>query len=1393
MSMSPTDLLGGNALNAGSIYCRIAVEHYGAQRALRDFNVSVKAAEQAADNSFGQIRRHSQTTAMAMTAVAVAGTAATLAMVKLAAQYEQTRIAMTSMIGSADMAQQHLDDLRMFAMRTPFQFMGLTDMSRQLQAYGFAAKEVIPAMTAIGDAVSALGGSEELLNRVVLAIGQIRATGKTRGEELRQLASAGIPALRYLSQELGVTVSQVQKLSEEGKIAAEVAIPALFKGMTQQFGGMMAAQMETTAGRFSNLRDKIEKTAVSMGTALLPTANRWIDTAGNLAEKIDNLTDSQKAMLGQVALGVPLTALAIAGLAGFINITLGATTAIGGLVTAHRVHMAQLIANGEAVLAYGLEVQAVGVAQMQAATTAMEAALALEEEALATGAATEADIAYIAAEKEKARQMLMNAAAANTEANALIGGATATRATFWGLTGTMWAVVAVIGAAAAAWYFYEQHQRAAINETTRQIAHAEEHTRAVEADLKLLDAQKARRQSQSTQLQQLADEYERLRNQTSRTTSEQLRLAEVKRQITGTMRAIRTELGEQRKAWDGNAASVRATAKALVDFSEIERKVFLTKAKLDVATEKTEVFKARKERQEAARALENARKVLRAAQTPAGEYMDVDKARRTIGQAMPAYRTATSKVEIARITEAAAYAKYMASVERLRMLENMTPEEIERLRKEAEGAGGPAAAAAATTEQEAERRRRSIREELDDRLHAIEQERQAAQLLGHDYDLAAKRRDAYQEALDAYLTPDDDRRALEITDSRVDYIINKLKELQPQLTAAEQAAKAQEIGKRFSEGLRDIASEEGALGVTGETMRRRTETIRDALVSYIGVLGTQASQVSDLTGQYQQALAALKAYETRQKAVAESTRLLEHAEEALSAQYDVRPANVAALIAGLLKQSAAIQAMTNPTADEAALLVKLQEAIAGLQQTAGILDILGAPKEMREANAHLEAMLHLRAQMTDLMDDDLAAAWESQRNRELELVAAKEALRVAKEHLASTEVIGQYTRDVQRAEEAVLHASRSVQGIQERIADAAQRARDEILRQAEAEQQMAIDAERRAAAEAQTVARMREQQAIAEQKDRDAVLEGMRAAGILLPEVEKLYYEQRRDEIQRAIDDLDTALRMADLGRIQSTPEQVAAKQARLAELRAELREIESKIGNIAQRTIGEAAKAWHEEALAGFGDALWDYQRDKGAIREYFGKVVDDAAKQAFQRMWERYTKRQADKDGNLQPSELEALGKAVTQSRIGRALGLDQLGAFLGSATGKRLVQGATAAYSAYSAIRGSGTTDAGEGRREGMIAGGMAGFAAFGLAGAAIGAFAGGLYGASEARKRAEAEAARQRDMMLSELRKLNNTLTPVSDYFRAMSLNLLPSGQTFGGMATSYAVATSRGTW
>lgn len=224
------------------------------------------------------------------------------AAVKLAADLEQSKIGFTGLLGSAQLADTMLSQLRDFAEKTPFTFVELQDAARRMMALGFAAGEIIPTLTTVGDAAGQLGLGAEGIQRITLALGQMRAKGVVSGEEMRQLAEAGIPAWQSLAKTLGTDVATAMKKVEERGVSAQQGVSAIMAGMQERFGGGMAAQAQSLTGLWSNLEDKSQAVLGRIGDGFI----KAFDLKGVVTGATESLDimDARLEATGRVITGV---------------------------------------------------------------------------------------------------------------------------------------------------------------------------------------------------------------------------------------------------------------------------------------------------------------------------------------------------------------------------------------------------------------------------------------------------------------------------------------------------------------------------------------------------------------------------------------------------------------------------------------------------------------------------------------------------------------------------------------------------------------------------------------------------------------------------------------------------------------------------------------------------------------------------------------------------------------------------------------------------------------------------------------------------------------------------------------------------------------------------------
>lgn len=245
--------------------------------------------------------------------------------VKAGGELENVRVAMTNLLGSAEKAESFIKELQNFAASTPFEFNDVTKASQKFLAFGFTAEQIIPTLTAVGDAAAGVGAGQDGVDRLTLALGQIAAKGKLASEEMMQLTELGIPAWQMLAEKLGTDVAGAQDMVTKRMVDSKMALDALVGGMENNYGGMMEQQSGTILGTWSNLMDGLGQTASQAGlqiaealdlTTVFSSMGDWLsDFAAAIGESgISGAIAScvpPEAQLAVVAFGTALTAVAI--------------------------------------------------------------------------------------------------------------------------------------------------------------------------------------------------------------------------------------------------------------------------------------------------------------------------------------------------------------------------------------------------------------------------------------------------------------------------------------------------------------------------------------------------------------------------------------------------------------------------------------------------------------------------------------------------------------------------------------------------------------------------------------------------------------------------------------------------------------------------------------------------------------------------------------------------------------------------------------------------------------------------------------------------------------------------------------------------------------------------
>jgi tape measure domain-containing protein len=170
---------------------------------------------------------------------------------------------------SVDVAAELMKWNRALAANSPLDAGDVTQTLRLSQAYGFLATQTMSVeqaqkagivtsqrMTqAMADLAAGTGSSSSSMTNIVTQLGQVQASGRATGEEIRTLSEWGVPALRYIAEELGVTTDEVLRMQSAGELTYDKVITPIVIGIEREFGGAAIRATSTITGLQAAMAD----------------------------------------------------------------------------------------------------------------------------------------------------------------------------------------------------------------------------------------------------------------------------------------------------------------------------------------------------------------------------------------------------------------------------------------------------------------------------------------------------------------------------------------------------------------------------------------------------------------------------------------------------------------------------------------------------------------------------------------------------------------------------------------------------------------------------------------------------------------------------------------------------------------------------------------------------------------------------------------------------------------------------------------------------------------------------------------------------------------------------------------------------------------------------------
>ena len=186
--------------------------------------------------------------------------------VRTGGEIVQQHIALRSIIGDVQKADELFNQTQQLALQSPFKFGELNRDVKQLAAFGVEAKDLYETTKRLADIASGLGVD---FGRLGLAFGQVKARSWLDGKELRQFAYAGLPLLEKITELYNAegknnrkdyTQSDIKEMISKRMVSFEDVQKVLWKMTDEggQFYNMQFVLSETLLGKWNKLIDAWE-------------------------------------------------------------------------------------------------------------------------------------------------------------------------------------------------------------------------------------------------------------------------------------------------------------------------------------------------------------------------------------------------------------------------------------------------------------------------------------------------------------------------------------------------------------------------------------------------------------------------------------------------------------------------------------------------------------------------------------------------------------------------------------------------------------------------------------------------------------------------------------------------------------------------------------------------------------------------------------------------------------------------------------------------------------------------------------------------------------------------------------------------------------------------------
>ncbi|AOW09521.1 tape measure protein [Flavobacterium gilvum] len=221
-------------------------------------------------------------------------------MISKSFEKEQAITGLTTFLGKKG-ATDAYKNIRKDANDTPFDTAALLEVNRSLISAGLNAKTARADTLNLANAVSAVGGGNDILSRMAANMQQIKTVGKATAMDIRQFGIAGINIYEMLARSTGKNIAQVKEMDVTYEQLQKALAMSAGKGGIYE--GALQAQGATKSGKWNTFKDNVVTGLSDIGDAFSPVILKLLDLGIKFANNITPMLERTKPYIDGFANG----------------------------------------------------------------------------------------------------------------------------------------------------------------------------------------------------------------------------------------------------------------------------------------------------------------------------------------------------------------------------------------------------------------------------------------------------------------------------------------------------------------------------------------------------------------------------------------------------------------------------------------------------------------------------------------------------------------------------------------------------------------------------------------------------------------------------------------------------------------------------------------------------------------------------------------------------------------------------------------------------------------------------------------------------------------------------------------------------------------------------------